>query len=104
MDRYVVERNLPNAGELSEDELHAMSAKSNAVLESLGDDVRWVESHVTADKLYCVYDATDPRLIEQHAERGGFPCDRISPVHSTISPATGGGTTSPDEPSRRGNA
>lgn len=89
MDRYVVERNLPNAGELSDEELRAVSAKSNAVLESLGEDVRWVESYVTADKLYCVYDATDPRLIEEHAERGGFPCDRISPVRSMISPATG---------------
>ncbi|WP_299052648.1 DUF4242 domain-containing protein [uncultured Nocardioides sp.] len=88
MDRYVIERELPGAGRLSEQELHDISAKSNEVLAGM-NDVEWVESYVSDDKLYCVYDAADPALIAEHAERGGFPCDRISQVRTTISPATG---------------
>lgn len=88
MDRYVIERDLPGAGDLSEQELHDISAKSNEVLAGM-NDVEWIESYVSDDKLYCVYDAADPALIAEHAERGGFPCDRISPVHTTINPATG---------------
>ena len=88
MDRYVIERDLPGAGSLSEQELHDISARSNEVLAEMSD-VTWVESYVTDDKLYCVYDADDPALIEEHAARGGFPCDRVSAVRSTISPQTG---------------
>lgn len=88
MGRYVIERNLPGAGALSSEQLHDISAKSNEVLEGL-DDVAWVESYVTDDKLYCVYDAGDPATIEEHAKRGGFPIDRVSEVRTTISPATG---------------
>lgn len=88
MSRYVIERNLPGAGDLSEAELRGISARSNEVLAEL-DDVAWVESYVTDDKLYCVYDAADPATIEEHARRGGFPCDAISEVRSTISPETG---------------
>ena len=88
MGRYVIERDLPGAGGLGEQELHDISAKSNDVLSGL-DDVSWVESYVTDDKLYCVYDAGDPGLIEEHARLGGFPCDRISEVRTMISPETG---------------
>ncbi|GGF53627.1 hypothetical protein GCM10011519_29410 [Marmoricola endophyticus] len=88
MDRYVVERTLPGAGSLSEQELHDISAKSNEVLAGM-DDIAWVESYVTDDKLYCVYEADDPAQIEQHAAEGGFPCDRVSAVRGTISPESG---------------
>jgi hypothetical protein len=88
MGRYVIERTLPGAGELGEDQLQQISAKSNEVLAGL-DDVAWVESYVTDDKLYCVYDAEDPARIEEHAREGGFPCDRVSAVRTMISPATG---------------
>lgn len=88
MDRYVVERTLPGAGVLSEQELRDISAKSNEVLAGLGTDVRWIQSYVSDDKLYCVYDATDPALIEEHARRGGFPCDQVSPVRTVIDPTT----------------
>lgn len=88
MGRYVIERSLPGAGALSQEELKEISAKSNDVLEGL-EDVSWVESYVTDDKLYCVYDAGDPATIEEHAKRGGFPIDRVSEVRTTISPATG---------------
>ncbi len=88
MGRYVIERTLPGAGRLSSEELRGISAKSNEVLADM-DDVSWIESYVTEDKLYCVYDAGDPQLIEEHAQRGGFPADRISEVRTTISPETG---------------
>lgn len=88
MSRYVIERSLPGAGDLSAQELHDISAKSNEVLEGL-DDIAWVESYVSDDKLFCVYDAGDPALIEEHARLGGFPCDRISEVRTMISPDTG---------------
>lgn len=88
MSRFVIERTLPGAGDLTDDQLHDISAKSNEVLAGL-DDVAWVESYVTDDKLYCVYDAEDPATIEEHARLGGFPCDSVSEVRSTISPATG---------------
>jgi hypothetical protein len=88
MSRFVIERSLPGAGDLGPEELRGISAKSNEVLAGL-DDVAWVESYVTDDKLYCVYDADDPATIEEHARRGGFPCDAVSEVRSTISPETG---------------
>ncbi len=88
MSRYVIERGLPGAGDLGEQELRDLSAKSNDVLSGM-DDVQWVESYVTDDKLYCVYEADDPARIEEHARLGGFPCDRVSPVRNVISPATG---------------
>ncbi len=89
MSRYVIERTLPGAGSLSAEELHDISAKSNEVLADLGDDVSWVQSYVTDDKLYCVYDAKDPDLIAEHARCGGFPCDSVSEVRAMISPETG---------------
>lgn len=89
MDRYLVERTLPGAGELTQQQLHDISAKSNEVLAGMGDDVAWVQSYVTDDKLYCVYDATDAALISEHAKRGGFPCDSVKPVMSMISPDSG---------------
>ncbi len=88
MGRYVIERTLPGAGRLSAQELHDISAKSNEVLAGM-EDVSWVESYVTDDKLYCVYDAGDPASIAEHARRGGFPADQINEVRTTISPETG---------------
>lgn len=88
MARYVIERGLPGAGDLSDQQLHDISAKSNEVLAGM-PNLTWIESYVTDDKLYCVYDADDPESIREHAERGGFPCDRISEVRTSISPATG---------------
>ncbi|GAB3300819.1 DUF4242 domain-containing protein [Parasphingorhabdus pacifica] len=90
MDRYVIERNLPNAGSLGEQEIRALAAKSNEVLAEIGDEVSWEQSYVSDDKLYCVYTASDPELIREHARRGGFPCDRISPVRSIIDPGSDG--------------
>lgn len=89
MSPYVIERTLPGAGSLSAQDLHDISAKSNEVVAGLGDDVSWVQSYVTDDKLYCVYDAEDPELIAEHARAGGFPCGSISEVRGMISPEAG---------------
>ena len=89
MDRYVIERTVPGAGELTDEQIHALSAKSNEVLSGLGDGIAWIESYVGDNKLYCVYEADEPALIREHAARGGFPCDSVEPVRRTISPADG---------------
>jgi hypothetical protein len=89
MPKYVIERNLPGAGELSADDLRAMSQKSNKVLAELGPDIRWLTSYVTDDKIYCVYVAPDKDVIEEHARCGGFPADRITMVSAVIDPSTG---------------
>ena len=88
MQKYVIERDLPGAGRLSTAELNAASKKSREALASMGTNVQWVQSYVTDDKLYCVYIAPSPDLIEQHAARGGFPCNRVSPVRAVIDPTT----------------
>ena len=70
MRKFLIERSVPGAGTLSADELTGISRKSVGVLRELGPDVQWVETYVLDDKLYCVYHATDPELIREHARRG----------------------------------
>ena len=89
MPKYVIERTLPGAGKLSAKELHDISVKSNAVIRELGPDVQWVQSYVTGDKLYCVYNAKTAGIIREHAQRGGFPLDCVNEVKTTIDPTTG---------------
>lgn len=88
MPKYVIERNIPNAGSLSPDQLQAISQKSCGVLRAMGPQIQWVESYVTDDKIYCVYLAPDQLAVREHAERGGFPADRISEVRTIIDPTT----------------
>jgi Protein of unknown function (DUF4242) len=88
MPKYVIERNIPNAGSLSSQELQSISHKSCGVLRSMGPHIQWVQSYVTGDKVYCVYIAPDEQSIREHAERGGFPADRISEVTAVIDPTT----------------
>ena len=89
MPKYVIERELPGAGDLSADELRAISQKSNKVIGELGPEIRWLTSYVTEDKLYCVYVAPDADVIEEHARCGGFPADKITKVSAVIDPSTG---------------
>lgn len=89
MPKYVIERDLPGAGDLSAKELHGIAAKSNEVLDGL-PAVQWQHSYVTDDRLYCVYVAPDVDQIRAHADGGGFPANRVSEVHTIIDPVTGG--------------
>lgn len=88
MPKFVIERDIPGAGQLSPAELKSISQKSCGVLSSLGPSVQWIQSYVTADKIYCVYQAADESMVRRHAELGGFPANRISRVMSVIDPAT----------------
>lgn len=88
MPKYVIEREIPKAGELSPAQLQAISQKSCSVLKGMGPQIQWIESYVTSDKLYCIYIAPNEEAIREHATRGGFPANRISEVTSVIDPTT----------------
>lgn len=88
MPKYVIERELPGAGNLSQDQVRAISQKSRQVLAELGPEIQWVESYVTDDKIYCVYIAPDAEIIGRHAQEGGFPANRISEVKRIIDPTS----------------
>jgi hypothetical protein len=88
MPKYVIERNIPGAGSLTPEQLQGISQKSCSVLRSMGPQIQWVQSYVTGDKIYCIYIAPDEQSIREHAERGGFPADRVSEVTSIIDPTT----------------
>ena len=91
MPKYVIERDLPGAGKLTKDELTGISSKSCSVLSELGPSTQWVQSYVTADKIYCVYIAPNEEAVREHAKRGGFPANRISMVTTMIDPTTAEG-------------
>ncbi len=88
MPRYVIERELPGAGKLTQADLQAISEKSCNVITELGPKIQWVESFVTEDKIYCIYNAPDKDLLKQHAEKGGFPANRIEEIKNVINPVT----------------
>lgn len=88
MPRYVIEREVPGAGNLSQQDLQAISQKSCGILDDLGPQIQWVESFVTTDKVYCIYQAPNKEMIQQHAEMGGFPANRIEEIRGVISPVT----------------
>lgn len=88
MPQYLIERAIPRAGQFSKAELGGIARRSCAVLRELGPAVQWVESYVTADKIYCIYRAPDETLIRDHAEKGGFPVDSIARVETVIDPTT----------------
>ena len=91
MPKYVIEREIPNAGKLTQQELQAISQKSCSVLQKLGSQVQWLESFVTDGKIYCVYIAPNEEMIREHARQGGFPANRISEIRSVIGPTTAEG-------------
>ncbi|KIF61385.1 MULTISPECIES: DUF4242 domain-containing protein [Pseudomonas] len=88
MPKFVIEREIPGAGKLSEQELKAVSQTSCNVLRELGPEVQWLQSYVTADKIYCVYIAPNEELVREHARRGGFPANSVARVTSIIDPTT----------------
>jgi hypothetical protein len=88
MPKYVIEREIPGAGDLSAEQLQGISQTSCNVLRNLGPRIQWVQSYVTGDKIYCVYIAPSEDLIREHAAQGGFPANRISEVKTIIDPTT----------------
>ena len=88
MPRFVIERDLPGAGQLTAEQLRAVSQQSSGVLKGLGPEIQWVQSFVTDDKVYCVYIAPNEEMIREHARLGGFPANRISQVRSMIDPTS----------------
>ena len=88
MPKYVIERELPGAGDLSASELQGIAQKSCNVLQNLGPQIQWVQSYVTGDKIYCIYIAPSEDMIRAHAQQGGFPANRISEIKSVIDPTT----------------
>jgi hypothetical protein len=88
MPKFVIEREIPGAGNLSDSELQEVSRKSLAVLKGLGPEIQWLQSYVTGDKVYCVYLAPDEATIREHAKRVGIPANRIAAVRRLIDPTT----------------
>jgi hypothetical protein len=88
MQKFLIERELPGAGNMTDAQFRQVARKSVNVLRDLGADIQWVQSYVTGDKLYCVYLAEDAELIREHARLGGFPCNNVSAIGSVIDPST----------------
>jgi hypothetical protein len=86
--KFVIEREIPGAGNLSQDELHAISQKSCGVLNQMGPKIQWVQSFVTGDKVYCIYIAPDEKTVREHATLGGFPANSVAQVKTIIDPTT----------------
>lgn len=88
MPTYVIERDLPGAGQLTRDQLASIACTSNEVVDELADGYRWLHSYVVDDRIYCVHEARDEQTVREHARRGGFPANRVSLVRATIGPET----------------
>ena len=88
MPKFVIEREIPDVGKLSTEQLKAVSQTSCGVLREMGPQIQWVHSYVTDDKIYCVYIAPDEEAVREHAQRGGFPANRVSRIRSVIDPTT----------------
>ena len=86
--RFVIEREIPGASKMSADQLRDAARQSNRVIKDMGKDIQWVQSYVAGDRIYCVYDAASEALIREHAQKSGFPANRITPVAAVIDPTT----------------
>src|SRR5437867_1841386 len=88
MRKYVIDRNIPGAGKMSETDLKSVSQKSCGVLRKLGPEIQWLQSYVTDDKIYCVYIAPNEAMVREHAKQGGFPANSVAAVRKVIDPTT----------------
>ena len=88
MPKYVIERDIPGAGKLSAEQLHAISQKSCGVLQGMGPQIQWIQSSVTDDKIYCIDIAPNEEAVREHARRGDFPANRVARVRAVIDPTT----------------
>jgi uncharacterized protein DUF4242 len=91
MPKYVIERDIPKIGEVTPEQVIAISQKSCSVLNQLGPKIQWLHSYVTPDKIYCVYIAPNEDMVREHAKQGGFPANRISEVKLMIDPTSAEG-------------
>ncbi len=91
MPKYVIEREIPGAGDLTAEQLHGISQTSCGVLSELGPQIQWIQSFVTGDKIYCIYIAPNEEMVREHATRGGFPANSIAEVKNIIDPTTAEG-------------
>lgn len=89
MPKFIIERNIPSAGDFSPDQLRSIARKSNEVLCKLGTDIQWIHSYVAGDKIYCIYLAPSEELILEHATTAGFPANSITKIANVIDPLTG---------------
>jgi len=88
MPKYVIEREIPGAGNISPQDLQVISQKSCGVLKDLGPQIQWVQSYVTDDKIYCIYIAPNKEMVLEHAKQGGFPANSVAEVRTVIDPTT----------------
>ena len=88
MPKYVIERTIPGAGNLSAEQLRAISQKSCSVLSGMGPQIQWLQSYVTGDKITCIYIAPNEDMVREHARQGGFPADAVMEVRCVIDPTT----------------
>jgi hypothetical protein len=88
MPKFVIEREIPNAGALTAEQLKAVSQTSCGVLRNLGPQIQWVHSYVTDNKIYCIYNAANEELVREHAKQGGFPANVVARVRNIIDPTT----------------
>jgi hypothetical protein len=88
MPKFLIEREIPGAGQLSPEQLKGISQTSCGVLQAMGPSIQWVQSYVTDDKIYCIYIAPDEATVREHAKQGGFPANKVTPIHSVIDPTT----------------
>jgi len=88
MPKYVIEREIPEAGKIPPADLQAISQKSCSVLQGLGPQIQWVQSYVTDDKIYCIYIAPNKEMVIEHAKQGGFPANSVAEVRTMIDPTT----------------
>jgi hypothetical protein len=88
MPKFLIEREIPGAGQLSAEQLKGISQTSCGVLQAMGPSIQWVQSYVTDDKIYCIYIAPDEAAVREHAKQGGFPANKVTPIHNVIDPAT----------------
>lgn len=88
MPKYIIEREIAGAGDFTKEDLTGISQKSCSILKDMGPEIQWVQSYVTQDKIYCVYNAPDEKTIMDHAKAGGFPANKITEVKNMIDPMT----------------
>jgi hypothetical protein len=88
MPKFVIERDIPEAGRMSSEQLQAISQKSCGILREMGPQIQWIQSYVVDDKIYCIYVAPDEDAVRKHADKSGFPANRISRIRSVIDPTT----------------